>query len=124
MRHHPLAADRALAAARAGDAAGDVRWDRVAAVVELALRWLGRPDRERLRLVAEPHAGADVAWPIVPRAAARRRDPALATPCRDRAAGAEPRALLDRPRRAVVLPLHLALPRVLDPDGRANRLRQ
>src|SRR5881394_266177 len=124
MGHHPLAADRALASARAGDAAGEIRWDSVAAVVELALRRRGRPDRERLRLVAEQHAGDDVARPIVPRAAAERRDPGLAIPGGDRAVRAERRALLDHTRRAVVLPLHLVLPRVLDPDGGANRLRQ
>src|SRR5260221_11896423 len=115
MRPHPLAADRAVAAARAGDAAGDIRWDRVAAVVELALRRPGRPGREWLRLVAEQHAGDDVARPIVPRAVAERRDPGLAIPCRDRAVRAEHRAQLDRTPRPVVLPLHLVLPPVLDP---------
>src|ERR1044071_8035170 len=92
MRHHPLAADRALAAPRTGDAARDIRWDRVAALVELARGWLGRPDRERLRLVAEQHAGDDVARPIAARAAAERRDPGLAIPGRDRAARAARRA--------------------------------
>src|SRR5438477_156175 len=98
MGHHALAADRAIAAARAGDAAGDVRCDRVATVLELVLRRRGRSDRERLRLVAEQHAGDDVARPIVAGAATERRDPGLAVPYRDRAVGAEHRAQLDRTR--------------------------